>query len=61
MNDIGGNEMMAGQEEQPFGLIAFQQKDKFAKFYDRSKDDYIFKIENLPEAFAKLEESEPLD
>ena len=35
-----------------------EKKDKFEKFFDRATGDYIFNIENLPEAFAKLEEIE---
>ena len=40
------------------GLIKFQKKDKFYKFYDRESDDYVFKIENLPDAFEKMEDLE---
>ena len=41
------------------GWIDLQKKDKFEKFYVRSEEDYVFQVENLPEAFAKLEEEEP--
>ena len=41
-----------------FDLLAFQKKDKFQKFYDHETDDYLFKVENLPEAFQKLNEVE---
>lgn len=39
-------------------MIRFGKKDKYEKFYDRETKDYVFRIENLPEAFAKLEETE---
>ena len=41
--------------------IPFQQKEKFEKFYERSTGDYVFKIENMPDAFDKLDEIETFD
>lgn len=46
-------------ENGQYGFIDIQKKDKFKKFYDLMEEDYVFQIENLPEAFAKLEEEEP--
>lgn len=57
VGNMMADNMIDGRED-PFNLIPFQQKDKFEKFYDRKTDDYIFKIENLPEAFEKLDETE---
>ena len=48
----------AAADQQQYNMIRFGKKDKYEKFYDRETKDYVFRIENLPEAFAKLEETE---
>ena len=59
VDDDGHDMDMVDQlQNEQYGLYAFQKKDKFEKFYVRSEQDYVFQIENLPEAFAKLEEEE---
>ena len=54
------NSPYSRQQTDNFGLNQLTgKKDPFKKFYNRASDDYIFKIDNLPEAFEKLEQEEP--
>ena len=55
----GFNEVIDAGQPEVYGLFNMhEKKDKFEKFLDKATGDYIFNIENLPEAFAKLEEIE---